>query len=501
MVPLYYHVPFLSIVLLMMTGILTSLLPSGKAAMAFHFVTVSAVFAGNVYLLWNIAPANLRFTYAAGILPHPWGNELAAGPLEAALALTFLAVMMLCVLGGSKGIFEDVGADKQNLYFIMCDLLLASLLAMVYTNDAFTAYVFIEINTISACALVMAKDAGETLVATIRYLMMSLLGSGMFLMGLTFTYHITGHLLLINIHEQLGQIIASGAYRLPVTVILGLMTMGLCLKSALFPFHTWLPDAHASATTASSAILSGLVLKGYIVLLIKVIFCMFGEESYRALHAGDILLVLGGAAMIAGSVMAIKENHIKRMIAYSSVAQIGYIYLGLGLGGTAAVTAAVYQIMVHAFAKPLLFLCAGELAEVSGHRKQMYYLRGAAHRARLAGIGFTLGALSMIGLPLLGGFAVKFFLADAALAGGWRMWAALGALAVSSVLNALYYLPAVVQIWTVMDHGEDDLPKLPRAYPGDAAGFAILALMVCCVLLGVCCAPVASLLSAGLKLL
>lgn len=500
MVPLYYHVPFFSVVLLMMTGILTSLIHSGKAAMTFHLAMCALLFGANLYLLFNVTARQERFTYAAGILPHPWGNELCAGPLETALALTFLLVMALCVLGGSKGIFEDISPEKQNLYFIMCDLVLASLMAMCYTNDAFTAYVFIEINTISACALVMAKDCGPTLVATLRYLMMSLLGSGMFLMGLTFLYHITGHLLLINIHEQMEQLMASGTYLVPVTVVMGLMTMGMCLKSALFPFHTWLPDAHGTATTASSAILSGLVLKGYVVLLIKVIFCIFGEANYQAFHASDILLVLGVGAMIVGSVKAMQETHIKRMIAYSSVAQIGYIYLGLGLGG-AAVTAAVYQVMVHAFTKPLLFVCAGELAEASGHRKQMYYLRGAAHRAKLAGIGFTIGALSMIGLPLLGGFAVKFFLADAALDSGWRMWLALAALAASSVLNALYYLPAVIQIWTLRDHGEDDLPKLPRTFAGPAVGLSIVLLAAGSLLLGVCCAPVGRLISLGLGLM
>ena len=501
MLPWYQHIPFFSIVLMMIAGIFTSIVHRGRAALAVHLCAVSAVLAGNAALFANIVPAGETFTYNLGIVGHPFGNELVCGPLEVTLSLTFLTVMALCVLGGYKGIFEDIEPEKQNLYFVMCDLIMASLLAMVYTNDAFTAYVFIEINTISACALVMAKDSGATLVATIRYLMMSLLGSGMFLMGLTLLYHITGHLLIIDIHEQVVHLAETGSYLLPLTVVMGLMTLGLCLKSALFPFHTWLPDAHGSATTSSSAILSGLVLKGYIVLLIKCIFSLFGEEVYRAFHVGDVLLILGTLAMIVGSVKAMQETHIKRMIAYSSVAQIGYIYLGFGLGGKAAAAAAIYQILVHAFTKPLLFVCAGELSEASGHRKQMYYLRGAGHRAKLAGIGFTVGGLSMIGLPLLGGFAVKFFLSDAALADSWRMWAALGALAVSSVLNALYYLPAIVQIWTIQDHGEDDLPTLPAVRPGVAVAVSIVSLALGSILLGVLCTPVGALISDGLNLL
>ena len=341
MLPWYQHIPFFSIVLMMIAGIFTSIVHRGRAALAVHLCAVSAVLAGNVALFANIVPAGETFTYNLGIVGHPFGNELVCGPLEVTLALTFLTVMALCVLGGYKGIFEDIEPEKQNLYFVMCDLIMASLLAMVYTNDAFTAYVFIEINTISACALVMAKDSGATLVATIRYLMMSLLGSGMFLMGLTLLYHITGHLLIIDIHEQVVHLAETGSYLLPLTVVMGLMTLGLCLKSALFPFHTWLPDAHGSATTSSSAILSGLVLKGYIVLLIKCIFSIFGEHIFRSFHVGDALLVMGVAAMVYGSVKAMGETHIKRMIAYSSVAQIGYIYLGFGLGGEAAAAAAI----------------------------------------------------------------------------------------------------------------------------------------------------------------
>lgn len=501
MLPFYQHIPFFSIVILMITGILTSIIHSGRKAMIVHLSVVCAVLVSNVILWLNVVPDGERFLYQLGIVSHPYGNELVCGPLEATLAVVFLAVMLCCVLGGARELRQDIHEDKQNLYFVMCNLIMASLLAMIYTNDAFTAYVFIEINTISACALVMAKDTGPTLVATIRYLIMSLLGSGMFLLGLTFLYHITGHLLMIDIHDQIALLMESGEYALPLMVSAGLLTMGLCLKSALFPFHTWLPDAHGSATTSSSAILSGLVLKGYIVLLLKVIFSMFGLENFIALHITDVLLVLGALAMVVASVQAIKETHLKRIIAYSSAAQIGYIYLGLGLGTYASIAAAVYQIIVHAVTKPLLFLCAGRLAEVSGHRKQMYYLRGAGHREKLAGVGFTVGGLSMIGLPLLGGFAVKFYLADAALMGSWKLWIAIAALAVSSVLNALYYLPMIVQIWTPA--GDEEVfagYALKKTY---RRGFVVAAvgLMAGCVLLGVCCSGLGDLLLQGLELM
>jgi multicomponent Na+:H+ antiporter subunit D len=410
--------------------------------------------------------------------------------------------MALCILGGVQDLFHDIHPSKQPLYFVMGDLLLASMLAMVYTNDLFTAYVFIEINTIASCALVMAKDSGATIAATMRYLVMSLIGSGLFLFGLSLLYWITGELLIPDTQDAIVALYASGEYLLPLTLILGMMMVGLCVKSALYPFHTWLPDAHGSATTSSSAILSGLVLKGYIVLMLKLMVQVCTLEVFNGLHLNTLLLLFGALAMIMGSVNALKETHIKRMIAYSSVAQIGYIYLGLGLGTQAALVAAVYQILVHAFTKPLLFCCAGELANASYHHKHMYFLRGAAHRSKVAGIGFTLGGLSMIGIPLLGGFAVKFYLADAALLGGWQLVLALGALAASSVLNALYYMPIIINIWALGDaHDPDPLPGLLPKPAKPAFVVAVVGLSVGAVALGLGLAPMADFLTAGLALM
>ena len=143
------------------------------------------------------------------------------------------------------------------------------MLALIYTNDLFTGYVFVEINTIAACAIVMLRDSKETLVATARYLALSLLGSGMFLLGICILYDITGHLLMENISEAIMSLVVTGKYAFPLEMVIALFCVGLATKSALFPFHTWLPGAHGTATSASSAILSGLVLKGYIMAALR----------------------------------------------------------------------------------------------------------------------------------------------------------------------------------------------------------------------------------------
>jgi len=221
------------------------------------------------------------------------------------------------------------------------------------------------------------------------------------------------------------------------------------LKSALFPFHMWLPDAHSSATSASSAILSGLVLKAYIFILLKIYCRVIGLDLITVNRVPDILFLFGAAAMVFGSVQALGEKDLKRMLAYSSVAQIGYVFVGIGLGTFEGLLAACLQILAHAFTKPMLFCAAGGFMSVSGGSRHLEDVRGAGRRDPLSGAAFLVGTMSMIGVPLFGGFAVKAQLSLAAIARtGWKAWFALGAIVISTVLNALYYLHAVEKLFS-----------------------------------------------------
>ena len=459
--PFVYNFPFFSIILTLVGGMCLPFFRNGKVAQKINMGVIIATGVMNFILLCYLVSTGESFTYMMGHWPAPWGNEIRGGPLEALMATMFCIVMGFSVLGGLGNIFEDVPKKKQYLYFLMMNLLLCSMIALIYTNDMFTAYVFIEINTLAACAIVMAKEGGETIVATIRYLIMSLLGSGLFLMGIALLYNITGHLLMESLHEVIMEMAATGQYVMPLTVVFAVTTLGLCVKSALYPFHSWLPNAHGSATTSSSAILSGLVLKGYIILYIKMMFRVYSPELLAQLHITDALLVLGVLAMIMGSVKALRERHIKRMTAYSSVAQIGYIFMGLGLNSEIGVLAACFHILSHAVTKPMLFLAAGALANVSHHSYEFKDLKGAAHKNKLAGVAFVIGALSMIGIPLFAGFPSKLYFSTAAIQSDYfRLPVVLVALAVSTALNALYYLPVCINIWRMKDeahgHGHEE---------------------------------------------
>ncbi len=446
---LVQNFPFAVIVVYLASGVLCSVMSARVAKWYCLALNAAATVLMGATLAYTVRTGE-AYVYWMGHCPAPWGNELRVGPLETLMAAAFCGVMLLSLMGGMSHILEDCEPKKVNLYFSASCLLMSSLTSLVFTNDLFTAYVFVEINTITACALIMLNyRSGQALVATTQYLIMSLLGSGLFLLGVMLLYDLTGHLLMEDIGAAVRNLAAYGGYVFPLTVIIGLFSIGMSLKSALFPFHMWLPDAHSSATSASSAILSGLVLKAYIFILLKIYCRVIGLDLITVNRIPDVLFLFGAAAMVFGSVQALWEKDLKRMLAYSSVAQIGYVFVGIGLGTLEGLLAACLQILAHAFTKPMLFCAAGGFMGVSGGSRRLEDLRGAGRRDPASGAAFLVGTMSMIGVPLFGGFAVKAQLSLAAIERtGWKAWFALGAIVISTVLNALYYLHAVQKLFS-----------------------------------------------------
>lgn len=451
----------------------------------------------SLMLLLYLMGTGESYTYMMGHFPAPWGNEIRAGVLEAGMALFFCVIMLLSMLGGRKKLEEEVVESKHNLYYILVNLLLSSLLALVYTNDLFTAYVFVEINTIAACGLIMIRQNGRTIEAAVRYMIMSLLGSGMLLLGICMLYDLTGHLLMSNIKESVELIVAQGTYRVPFLVTIALMCVGLAIKSALFPFHAWLPDAYGYSTVSSAAILSSLVSKGYIFLLIKIIYRVIGFDIFKDSHIIDVLFVFGLMGMIFGSLNAIEEDDIRRMIAFSSVAQIGYIYMGIGMGTEAGMTASVFHILSHAATKSLLFIAAIGLTDVSKGSRKFIDLTGAAYRNKWAGVTFTVGALSMVGVPMFSGFISKLLFAQAAVQNHAKMLPALIVLAISTILNAIYFMKTVIRIYTPVEDTQYEKVTFK-----DMKLYAVI--LICFIILnvalGISSQPVVDLIEQGLSM-
>lgn len=487
--------PLFCVVACLLCAVISSVVKD-RAARLVSIGLALAVLLCNLLLLLYILSVGSPVTYLMGHYPHPWGNELRISILEPLFTLAFSVVMLLCLIGGRKHIKDDLQVQKRNLYYVMADLVLSALLVLSYTNDIFTGYVFIEICTLSSCGLLMIRQIGRTTLASIRYMIFSLLGSGLFLLGVVVLYSVTGQLLMPNLKETISSLYASGDYRIPLMSAICLMTVGLAIKSGLFPFHFWMPDTYGCATPASSGILSGLVSKGYIFFLIKIIYDVFGTEVFYASGMQNVLYAFGALGIVVGSVSALRENDISRMIAYSSAAQIGYIYMGIGISRDLGVTAALYHILTHAMTKPALFLAAARLSDTADGKKQFKALQGAGWANRAAGAFFTFEAFSMIGLPLTMGFISKYLFALSAFHANVKMIPTLVVLAVSTVLNTLYFARTVIRLY---NRQETELKPL-KVKKQLSYVFAALTLALVNLGCGVFVRPLLGLLSKGLDL-
>ena len=494
---LTFNIPMISIFLSLLSAVVCPLLT--KKDQALNLVRIVEIIVGSLsaILLFRLASIRESFTYMMGHFPAPWGNELRAGPLEALLALAFSIVMVLSMTGGAEDMHRDIMPHRQGRYCLLMQLLYTSVIAMVYTNDLFTGYVFIEIAAITACIAVVAKESGHSTVAAMRYFIFSSLGSGLVLMGISILYCITGHLLMEPLQTAVMILDQTGTYSLPLTASVVLMILGLCIKSAQFPFHAWLPDAYSSGTPATSAISSGLVLKGYMVLLLKLVLRVYGPQLISHTHMYNLMFILGLMGMLFTSVSAIRQENVNRMVAYSSAAQISYIFLAFGLGNLSGLAAGCIQILAHAFTKPMIFIGVGRLIHVGQGRSFWSDIRGAGRRAPLAGIAFTVGGLSLCGIPLLAGFAAKYEIGAASLNCGWQTFPALLGLAVSSVLNAVYFIPGILAIW---NRPPEDV-KYPEVEPESLGQkISLVCFIIMNVALGVLEGPLMLLIIRGLGL-
>jgi multicomponent Na+:H+ antiporter subunit D len=360
---------------------------------------------------------------------------------------------MLCaVLAGQHYVRKDIDGSKVNIYYAILNLMTAALMAMTWTNDIFSGYVFLEILTLTSCGVLIVREIGRTTLAAVRYMILNLVGSGLFLLGVVLLYDITGNLLMVPMQHQIAVLYQDPGARVVLIMATGILTIGLSIKSGLFPFHYWMPDTYGWATPTSGAVLSSLVSKCYIFLLIKIYWRVIGIDIFTDMPIRNVLFVLGLCGMVFGSLSAIRAENINRMVAFSSAAQIGYIYMGIGLGGTAGFTAAVFHIMAHAVTKSQLFLTTPRLAAVSGDSLRFKNLQGCALRDPNAGLFFLLPSLSMIGIPIFAGFSSKLFFAMAAAdRGGIKLILVMLALAASSLLNALYFMRTLIRIYTPSD--------------------------------------------------
>ncbi|MTI65971.1 MAG: monovalent cation/H+ antiporter subunit D family protein [Firmicutes bacterium] len=435
---IYRSLPLITILLLFISSFVFPLIKKKNIAKLISLLTMGLSTVFSIMTLFYVK-MNGEFIFRVGHFDAPWGIELKIGILESVMAILFTLITALIIWYSIYSIDKEIKEKRIPYYYLLINLLIGSLLGIVYSNDLFNCFVFIEISTLTSCGIIVIKDTKDNIKATLKYLILSCLGSGLFLMAIAFIYSITGNLNMDFVHKELIDVFSN--YRNTVMISMALFTVGLGVKSAMFPLHTWLPDAHSNAPSTSSAILSALVLKGFVFLLIKVLYRVYGLEIINEFIVMDMLLVLGSLGMLIGSILAIAQDNIKRVIAYSSIAQMGYIFFGIGLGTKYGLTMAFFHILGHAFTKSSLFLSVGSMIEQTGKKKLNDLLGVGKEMPVTLGI-FTIGALSMVGIPILPGFISKWYLSLASIDAGKEIF--LVVILISSLLNAKYYLPIVV---------------------------------------------------------
>lgn len=360
-------------------------------------------------------------------------------PLGIALRADGLSVMMLVVTAAviaATGIFarDLFGLDQTTCdgrlatsFWMLLMGLWSGLNLVFISQDLFNLYVALELLTFAAVPLVCLDGRGETAAAALRYLMFALLGSLLYLLGAGLLYGAYGTL-------DIRLIAGASQHGAAIHVALALMIPGLLAKAALFPLHLWLPPAHAGAPAAASAVLSALVIKAPVFLILRLVLDIAPPEA--AAFAGQTLAVLGAASILFCSVMALRQERLKLMIAYSTVAQIGYLFIVFPLAaagdgsapwGTIAWTGGALQLTSHALAKAAMFMAAGIVAEAIGHDR-IRDLGGFGRVLPLSAATFGLAGLSLMGIPPSGGFIAKCLLLTAAAVGG-HLWLALTILA------------------------------------------------------------------------
>jgi multicomponent Na+:H+ antiporter subunit D len=428
-----------------------------------------------VAAVWTDGPA----VHAMGGWGAPLGIDLRADGVAALMlamtAVTFVPVgLYAAVFFRGEAPVGDPGWSPSAAFWPLALLLWAALNALFLSADVFNLYVALELITLAAVGLVTLGGGTVALTAALRYLLAAFLGSMAYLLGVALLYATTGVLDL----EMIGARLAPGV---AAWTAVGLMTAGLALKSALFPLHFWLPRAHASAPAPVSALLSALVVTGTVYVALRLWTEVFSAVASPA--AAQLVGALGAGAILWGSVQAIRQQRLKIMIAYSTVAQLGYLFLLVPLTTGAATGAAgwrwdawaggMYHAVSHAFAKAAMFLAAGTIARAVGSDR-IVGMSGIATHLPVSTYAFGLAGMSLIGLPPSGGFVAKWLMLTAALGSGQWWWGIV--ILVGGVLTAGYVFIVLGQ---EMSRAESDVEpsfrRVPRTLEFVALALALLA--------------------------
>jgi multicomponent Na+:H+ antiporter subunit D len=434
------HLPALQVVAPLLGAVVVAFFRRGSNAYAFALAVTWFMPVISLALLAQVLGTG-TISYALGGWAPPIGIEYRVDTLNAFILLIVSLVSAVAMPYAKRSVALEIEPERQAWYWCMYLLCLTGLLGITVTGDAFNAFVFLEISSLSSYVLIALGRDRRALVAAYQYLIMGTIGATLYVIGVGFLYLLTGSLNFHDISVRLADL-GPGQFR-AIIAALAFLTVGISLKLALFPLHVWLPNAYAYAPSFTTIFLSATATKVAIYLQIRIFFTVFGGAiEFDSLPITEVLVPFSLAAMFVASLIAVFETNLKRMLAYSSVAQIGYITLGIGIANEAALTGSLVHILNHAIMKAALFMAVGAV----------FYRIGTVRIDKLAGIGrkmpLTMGAFVVAGLALVGtpgtvGFVSKWYLALGALEDGrWELMA----LIVASSMIAVVYVGRVVEV-------------------------------------------------------
>lgn len=425
------HLPALQVVVPLLAAPLTVLLRARSAAFALALAASWAALAIALTLWMQVADGG-TISYAIGNWPPPWGIEYRVDRLNA-FVLVLVSGIAAVVLPYSRASIEaEVPPQQHYLFYTMFMLCLAGLLGITITGDAFNVFVFMEISSLSTYVLIALGRDRRALVAAYQYLIMGTIGATFIVIGVGLLYLMTGTL---NLADMAHRIAAVQDTR-PVLAALAFLTVGISLKLALFPLHQWLPNAYTYAPSAIAAFLSATATKVAVYLLLRFYFSVFGEaQVFGRLPMQEAMLLLALAGMFVASTIAVFQTDLKRLFAYSSVAQIGYIILGLSFDSAAGLTATIVHLFNHGVTKGAVFMLLGGVALVMGGTS-LARIQGVGKRMPMTSLGIVICGLSLIGVPGTAGFVSKWYLILAALEKG--QWWLVFLIVASSLLAVAY---------------------------------------------------------------
>jgi len=425
------HLPILQVIVPLLAAPLCLILRRSSLVWLFSLIISGIAFLISISLLQQIM-ASGTIVYELGGWDAPWGIEYRIDKLNAFVLLIISAVSTVVLLAAQTSIEKELPKDKHTLFYVLYLLSLSGMLGIVSSADVFNIFVFLEISSLSAYALIALGEDRRALWASFQYLIMGTIGATFILIGIGLMYQMTGTLNLDDLSRRLPEV----AHTRTVFSAFAFVIVGICLKLALFPLHLWLPNAYAYAPSIVTAFLAATATKVAIYLLIRFTFSVFGLSfSFTTLPLQILFMVLGLLGIFVASTAAIYQKNVKHLFAYSSIAQIGYMIVGFSTSTVTGLTATLLHVFNHALMKSALFLALGAVMYRIGS-VQLSQFQGLGRQMPFTMAAIVIGGLSLIGVPLTVGFVSKWYLLMALVENGWWLVAVL--ILLSSLLTIFY---------------------------------------------------------------